>query len=175
MNVPQFFMYAVAVLLVIAAVWDLTSFTIPNFLSLILVALFAVFAPVAVFMLHPALPAAEIGWHLLAGALALALGFTLFAFGYVGGGDAKLFAAAALWVGFGNLLEFAALAALFGGGLALLLLTMRTVPMPAMLDGQGWLARLHDAKSGIPYGVALAGGALATLPHTDVFRLATAG
>jgi prepilin peptidase CpaA len=43
--------------------------------------------------------------------------------------------------------------------------------MPAILARQGWFARLHDAKAGIPYGVALAAAALVILPHTDVFQL----
>ena len=167
MIVQDIFMYSVAALLAIAAGWDLTSFTIPNLLSLVLIALFAVFAPIV------GMPLAAVGWHVLAGVLALAIGFTLFALGYVGGGDAKLFAAIALWVGLDyNLLMFAAYASLFGGALAVALLSIRSLPMPAMLSGQGWLVRLHDAKSGIPYGVALAAGALVVLG--DVFRLAAA-
>jgi len=161
-------LFAVPALLAISAGWDLASFTIPNFLSLLLIALFAVFAFCA------GMPLGAAGWHVAAGALALLIGFSLFAFGYVGGGDAKLFAAVTLWLGFGNLFEFAVLASLFGGALALALMSIRRFPLPAQLNGQGWLARLHDAKSGIPYGVALAAGALVVLPHTDVFHLAMA-
>jgi prepilin peptidase CpaA len=175
MSVPDLFLYAVAALLALAAAWDLTSFTIPNFLSLILIGLFAVFAVVV------GMPAAAVGWHALAGAAALVAGFALFAFGYIGGGDAKLFAAIGLWVGFSRsfgsepygVIEFAAIASLIGGVFALLLMSVRSFPLPAMLSGQSWLTRLHDAGSGVPYGVALAAGALVVLPHTDVFRLAT--
>jgi prepilin peptidase CpaA len=100
------------------------------------------------------------------------MGFALFAFGYIGGGDAKLFAAVALWLGFATLLEYILYTALIGGGVALALLSLRSMPMPASFVGQGWAMRLHDSKSGIPYGVALAAAALIVLPHTDVFRLA---
>jgi prepilin peptidase CpaA len=72
-------------------------------------------------------------------------------------------------------MDFAFLVSLLGGGLALLLLSVRSWPLPSALMGQGWLVRLHDSRSGIPYGVALAAGALILLPHTDVFRLAVTG
>ncbi len=49
-----------------------------------------------------------IGWHLLAGLLGLVLGFALFALGYIGGGDAKLFAVTVLWLGFKDLMPYAA-------------------------------------------------------------------
>jgi prepilin peptidase CpaA len=113
--------------------------------------------------------------HAIAGILAVTAGFTLFALGYIGGGDAKLFGAIVLWLGFRDLLDFAFLASLFGGGLALLLLGLRRWPLPAALTGQQWLVRLHDTRSGIPYGIALAAGALVLLPHTDFFRVAVTG
>jgi prepilin peptidase CpaA len=37
---------------------------------------------------------------------------------------------------------------------------------------QAWIVTLHDARSGIPYGVALAAGAFILLPSTEIFRLA---
>ena len=154
-------------LLAAAAGWDLVSYTIPNFLPAALIAVFAVFAFAAGFPLGAA------GGHVLAGASGLAIGLALFAFGLIGGGDAKLFAAVCLWLGFSDLLEYAVVTSLIGGGLALMLISVRKLPIPAMLAGQGWVARLHDAKAGIPYGVALASAALVVLPHTDVFRLAT--
>ena len=159
-------LFALPILLAAAAGWDLASFTIPNFISLIAVALFAVFA-LAVGLSLPA-----IGWHLLAGVTGLFVGFTLFALGWIGGGDAKLFAAVLLWLGFSDLLPYALLASIFGGVLTLALLFARQWPLPARLTRHDWILRLHDAKSGIPYGVALAAGAFIILPHTEIFRLA---
>ena len=52
------------------------------------------------------------------------------------------------------------------------LLLLRKVPLPAGLAAQAWVARLHDARSGVPYGVALAAGGFALLPYTQIFRLA---
>jgi prepilin peptidase CpaA len=159
-------LFVVPAVLAASAGWDLASFTIPNFLPVTLIALFGVFA-IAV-----GLTPTAVGAHALAALSGLAIGFALFAFGAVGGGDAKLFAAAALWLGFGDLLEYVLITSLIGGGLALVLIGIRQFPMPAPLARQKWLMRLHDAKAGIPYGVALAAAALAILPHTDVFHLA---
>ena len=155
--------------LIAAAGWDLASFTIPNFLQALLLAAFAIFAVVS----H--MPLSALGWHLLAAAIGFAIGFTLFAFNFVGGGDAKLFAAVALWFGVRDLLDYAIIASLFGGVLTLLMLGFRQLPLPALLARQSWLMRLHDPKGGIPYGVALATGAFAVLPYTDVFRAGLAG
>jgi prepilin peptidase CpaA len=71
-----------------------------------------------------------------------------------------------------DLLLYALIASVLGGALTLVLLTMRKLPLPAMLASQGWLIRLHDARQGIPYGVALASGAFCILPQADVFRSA---
>lgn len=153
-------------LLVAAAVWDLTSFTIPNAIQLALMAGFALF----VFASH--MNAGVFSFHLLAGFLGLVIGFSLFALGYIGGGDAKLFACVCLWFGMHDLVLYALVASVFGGALTLALLTMRKMPLPAALSNQGWLMRLHDARQGIPYGVALATGAFFILPQAEVFRAA---
>lgn len=153
-------------LLALAAGWDIASYTIPNFIQLALIGAFAVFVVAA------GMAPAMIGGHLLAGFVGLAVGFTLFAFGFVGGGDAKLFAVVVLWLGFKNLLDYALVAAAMGGALSLLIIGMRRLPLPVFLGTQGWIARLHDAKAGIPYGVALAAGAFLVLPQTEIFRLA---
>jgi prepilin peptidase CpaA len=153
-------------LLVASAGWDIASFTIPNFLTLTVAGAFLLFALVA------GLSAPVIGWHLLAGLLGLVLGFTLFALGWIGGGDAKLFAAMALWLGFGDLMAYALIASIFGGALTLAILLLRQYPLPLLLARQDWLARLHDARAGIPYGVALAAGAFFLLPSSEIFRLA---
>jgi len=156
---------AVPAILAIAAGWDVASFTIPNAIPLALSAAFLLFAATSPLTLSSA------GLHIAAGATGLAIGFGLFAAGLVGGGDAKLFAATVLWLGFGGFVEYALWASLFGGGLALAVLALRSLALPAALATQGWLLRLQDAKSGIPYGVALAAGALVCLPHADVYSL----
>ncbi|MBV9043655.1 MAG: prepilin peptidase [Alphaproteobacteria bacterium] len=153
-------------LLALAAGWDLASFTIPNFLQIALIGAFLVF------VVATGMPAAAIGGHLLAAFLGLVVGFTLFAFGYIGGGDAKLFACVLLWFGFTNLVDYTVVASIMGGALTLAIIGLRHIPLPAFAIGQKWILRLHDAKSGIPYGVALAAGAFVILPQTEIFRIA---
>jgi prepilin peptidase CpaA len=157
---------ALPALLATAACWDLASFTIPNFVQIGLLAVFVLL----VFML--AMSPSVFGLHLLAGFLGLAVGFTLFALGFVGGGDAKLFACVCLVLGLHDSVDYALLASILGGALTLMLLLGRSLPLPGILARQGWIQRLHSADQGIPYGVALAIGAFVILPHTEIFRAA---
>ncbi|MBX3553534.1 MAG: prepilin peptidase [Pseudolabrys sp.] len=147
-------------LMAFAASSDLLTMTISNRVSLLLVAGFAILALVTGMSLT------QIGWHLAAGAVVLVVAFVFFARGWIGGGDAKLAAATALWFGFPHLLDYLISASLFGGTLTLLLLQLRAWPLPNFLANQSWALRLHDQNSGIPYGIALAAAALAIYPHT---------
>lgn len=145
-----------------AGAGDLLTMTISNKISLGLVACFLLLAPLTGMSLE------AFGLHWAAGGLVLAVGFVLFACGWVGGGDAKLAAAIALWLGWDHAIEFIGLSAIFGGVLTLLILSFRNsvLPLPAFVIRQPWIQRLHDAKEGVPYGVALAAGALAVYPQT---------
>jgi prepilin peptidase CpaA len=96
---------------------DLLTMTIPNRLTLALAAAFLALAP------FTGMDLATFGYHLAAAALVLAVAFTCFAFGWIGGGDAKLAAVIALWIGWSNALDFMLLASLLGGGLTLLVLS----------------------------------------------------
>ena len=148
-------------LMAFAAASDLFTMTISNRVSLALAAGFLVLA------LASGMEPSEILSHLGAGVGVLAASFVCFAFGWIGGGDAKVAAAAALWFGFGHLLNYLVYASLFGGALTLLLLQFRQWPLPYQLAGQAWLLKLHAKDSGIPYGIALAIGALVVYPETD--------
>jgi prepilin peptidase CpaA len=164
--IAEFLVFAaLPALLLAAAFWDIASYTIPNFLQIGLLAAFAVFAVASGMTL------ATLGQHLLGGLVGLVFGFIFFARGYIGGGDAKLFACAAMWFGLWDLAGFAVYASIFGGVLTLGLLSFRKLPLPAFMRTHRWLLRLHDEKAGIPYGAALAAGAFTVLPYTDVFRL----
>ena len=161
-------LFVLPALLLAAAVWDIASYTIPNFLQLALLAAFAI-----LMIVHP-LSAGDFGMHLLAGFIGLVAGFTLFSLGYIGGGDAKLFACIALWFGIDDLLPFTLIASVFGGILTLSLLAMRLWPLPAPLATQNWLLRLHYDRAGIPYGAALAAVAFFILSQAEIFRTALA-
>jgi prepilin peptidase CpaA len=148
-------------LMAFAASSDLFTMTISNRVSLLLIAGFFVLAALSGMDFHAMLS------HVSAGLAVLAAAFTCFAMGWVGGGDAKVAAGVALWFGFGHLLDYLLYASLFGGALTLLLLQFRQWPLPHALGGQAWLLRLHDKETGIPYGIALAIGALLIYPQTE--------
>jgi prepilin peptidase CpaA len=151
-------------LMAFAAASDLFTMTISNRVSLALAAGFLLLAVPSGMGFY------DILLHLGAGATVLTIAFACFAMGWVGGGDAKVAAAAALWFGFGHLVTYLVYASLFGGALTLLLLQFRQWPLPYALAGQTWLLRLHAKESGIPYGIALAIGALTIYPETDWIR-----
>lgn len=144
-----------------AASSDLLTMTISNRLTLALSGGFAILAVVTGMSLH------DVGMHALAGAIVLVAGFVFFSQGWIGGGDAKLAAATALWFGFDHLMPYLIYASLFGGALTLLLIQFRTWPLPAMLARQDWVQRLHEKTAGIPYGIALAAAALVVYPDTN--------
>src|ERR1700689_1811966 len=148
-------------LMAFAAGSDLFTMTISNRVSLALVAGFLALA------LFSGMGLTDILSHLGAGAAVLAVAFACFAMGWVGGGDAKVAASAALWFGFAHLMNYLVYASLFGGALTLLLLQFRQWPLPYALAGQSWLLKLHAKESGIPYGIALAVGALMIYPDTE--------
>jgi prepilin peptidase CpaA len=148
-------------LMAFAAASDLLTMTISNRVSLALAAGFLVLALLSGMGFYEMLS------HLGAGIVMLTVAFACFAMGWIGGGDAKLAAAAALWFGFGHLMNYLVYASLFGGALTLLMLQFRQWPLPYALCGQTWLLRLHAKDSGIPYGIALAIGALMIYPQTD--------
>lgn len=152
-----------------AAVSDMISMTIANRVSVILIASFAIIAPLT------GMDWATYGWHFAAGGTVLAVTFTVFAIGGMGGGDAKLLTATAVWMGFNiTLLQYLVLGAMLGGALTLLILLFRNSPMAAYSSSNVFLRHFADEKAGIPYGVALGVAGLMTYPETELVRWALA-
>lgn len=147
---------AFAALLAGAAYSDVATMTIPNWVSIVLAALFPIVA------LATGAPFTQVGIHLLFGFGVLAVGFFLFQAGIIGGGDAKLIAAAAVWTGLTAFTAFAVWTAVAGGVLALTLLIVRKLAQPAE-DRPAFVNRLLKAKGGVPYGVAILAGGLMVL------------
>jgi|SRR5215510_10636342 len=143
-----------------AASSDLLTMRISNRVSLFLVGGFFALA------LATGMGPTTLAAHVAAALTVFAVVFVLFAQGWIGGGDAKLAAATALWLGFDLLLPYFVWASLFGGALTLLLIGFRLMPLSAFLARQEWLVRLHRLDAGVPYGVALAAAALVVYPHT---------
>jgi len=153
-------------MMAVAASSDLLTMTISNRVSLILVGGFFVLA------LAIGMSGADILWHMGAGALILVVAFGCFAMGWIGGGDAKLAAAIALWFGFDHLLAYLLYASLLGGALTFLLIQFRMLPLPQFLVAQEWAERLHRENAGVPYGIPLATAALLIYPDTPWMKLA---
>jgi prepilin peptidase CpaA len=144
-----------------AASSDLFTMTIANRISLILIGGFVLLA------LMTGMSATQVLLHVGAGASVLVAAFALFTFGWIGGGDAKLAAATALWFGFNHLFDYLIYSSILGGVLTLLLIQFRMLPLPQVLVGRDWIERLHRRGGGIPYGIALAAAALLVYPHTE--------
>ena len=152
-------------LLVSASMFDLLTFTIPNWLCAFLAASFFPAALVA----H--LPLAELSAQIVCGLTILAATFVLFLFGWLGGGDAKLASAIALWLGWKGLPIFVLQTGLWGGALAALLLLLRQLPLPLIILNQKYMTRLHDPAGGAPYGVALSIGGILSLSRSALWAL----
>lgn len=147
-------------LMAFAGASDLLTMTISNRVSITLVGGFLALAVAS------RMAPMEILSHAGAAALVLVVSFGFFARGWIGGGDAKLAAATALWLGFDLLLKYLLYASLLGGALTLLLIQFRLVPLPNLLAGELWVQRLHRKDGAIPYGIALAAAALLVYPDT---------
>jgi prepilin peptidase CpaA len=152
-------------LMAFAASSDLFTMTISNRVTLVLVGGFVALA------LCSGMPLQDMLSHAEAAAAVLAVTFVFFARGWIGGGDAKLAAATALWLGFDHLVDYALQASIFGGLLTIAMIRFRLMPLPQMLADQPWVMRLHRLDGGVPYGIALAAAALLIYPHTDWMQL----
>ncbi len=151
--------------LAFAAIYDLFTLTIPNRLSIIMIAGFLIMFPFV------GLSGMDIAYHAMVASIVLAVGFGLFVLGYVGGGDVKIAASTALWLGPAFILHYLVWAALFGGLLSLVILAVRRMPLPASAYDIEWVSRLTDNKNGVPYGVALSSAAIFVYPQTVWFQI----
>lgn len=152
-------------LVIWAGIKDATSYTIPNWISATLA---LAFAPLAILM---GLSLDQIGLALLIALAVLIVGIILFALRLIGGGDAKLLAACALWLGPSVLMMFLVTTALIGGGLALGLMALRTpLLVPLVQRLAPWAKRLLTPGEGVPYGVAIAVAALITFEQSAIIQ-----
>ncbi|MDZ7822656.1 MAG: prepilin peptidase [Ahrensia sp.] len=146
--------------MIYAALSDALTMTIANRVSGLLIVTFLLIAP---FIFSSW---SEFGLHVLGFAVVLAATFTLFALGTMGGGDAKLMASTALWMGFTtHLMTYLLIATVAGGVLTLLLMALRNSSFSVFVGEVPALRRIVDEKD-IPYGIALATGGLVTFVET---------
>ena len=152
-------------LMAFAASSDLCTLTISNRVTLARVGGFIAMAFISGMSPSDALA------HTGAAATVLAVTFLFFARGWIGGGDAKLAAATALWFGFDHLVMYLLYASVFGGVLTLAMIRFRMMTLPQVFADQEWVKRLHRPDGGVPYGIALAAAALLIYPYTTWMQL----
>lgn len=156
-------------LVIAGALKDLTSMKIPNWISGFLI---LGFVPAALVVgLSPMFIAAHFGTAVVA----LLIMMALFALRWIGGGDAKLFASACLWLGLSGSGLFLLWTAIAGGLLSLVILLARGWLRPHVSGAPGWVGQLMTPKGDIPYGVAIAAGALMAYPASPLIAAFVAG
>ena len=153
--------------LAIAAFSDLLTMTIPNRVSVALIGSFLLLAPLA------GLGWVDIGWHLAAGLAVFIFCFALFALNIMGGGDAKLLTASAIWFGLDpSLVDYVVWVSIFGGALSLVVLLLRSQTGMFVTSGIRLPKTLQNAKK-VPYGVAIGLAAFLTYPNSPLMMLIT--
>lgn len=149
-----------------AACSDLLTMTIPNRLSVVLIASFVALAPFL------DIPLSGLLMHAGAGGAVFVVCFALFAFGIMGGGDAKILTASAVWFGLNDsLVVYLLWVSIFGGMLSIVILMLRSqhnlilaygIPMPETM--------LHKKK--VPYGIAIGAAAFMAYPSSPLVQSA---
>ena len=156
-------------LVIVAGLKDLTSMKIPNWISGLLI-IFFIPAALAV-----GLAPLDMAIHLGVAIAALVVGAGMFALRWIGGGDAKLMAAACLWLGLQGSGMFLLWTGVMGGLFCLVLIFARFHSRPYLAGAPGWLVNLMEPRGDIPYGVAIAAGALMAYPASPLMSLFIAG
>lgn len=157
------------VLVIVAGLHDLTTMKIPNWISGLLI---LGFFPTALLL---GLPLSAVATSVGLAVAALLVGAGMFALKWLGGGDAKLLAAVTLWLGLSGVLPFLLFTAMAGGGLCLLLLLARARLQVYAVNGPIWITRLLAPKGDVPYGVAIAVGALLAYPSSPLVQAFAGG
>lgn len=145
---------------IVAGAGDVMTRRIPNRLVIFVA---AGFIPLAISV---GMPVWMVGLHFATAIVLLAGGFTLFSFGYIGGGDAKLMAAAGLWLGFPVVLPFLLFSAVAGGLLAAAIGLWFMAHLEAGIRSKRADRLLAELKPDVPYGFALAAGAILATPFS---------
>jgi prepilin peptidase CpaA len=162
---PAFLFFIFTTPQLMAALNDANAMKIPNRIPLLAFAGFLLMVPLT-WSGFPALFE-----HLTVGVVLFAAGFAMFAFGWMGGGDAKLLAATAFWFTWPDVFLYMIYTALFGGALTLFVMVGRQYIPVRVLTTQ-WAQTMFRDETKIPYGLALAAGAILTLPKSAIFQAA---
>lgn len=159
--------------IVAAAVIDFLQLKIPNLIPVVVALAFGVTWGAQI-MTDNVVFDEDIKGHLISGGLMFTIMLTLFFLGLFGGGDAKLIPAIALWVGINGLPVFLLITTITGGILAVLSIGLRktnigkrilTLTIRNENLKTGWCGAMARGENVVPYGIAIAIGALWSFAH----------
>jgi len=156
---------------VLAAKSDFKGFKIPNIVPLVIVGCFIVSYGTLYLMGETAIIFKPLGFHLGAALLVLIFTGALFAFKKLGAGDSKFATAIALWVGASGLVPFLFYMSLAGGIIAAISLYLqKKKPVQSPSEGS-WIDVAQKGGGSVPYGIAIAIGALVSFIYLGYFSL----
>lgn len=153
--------------MVIAGFADVATLRIPN--RLLAVATIGFFP----FALMTGMPGWMLALHLLSASVLLAIGYGLFMCGVLGGGDAKMMAVAGLWLGYPCSILFVVFSVLAGGLLAGAAGLWCWINLEGRLRSDRMNRVFSSFVPNLPYGFALAAGAILATPFSWWMRIAT--
>ena len=163
MLLPAFLFFLFATPQLMAALNDANAMKIPNRIPLIVLAAYFAMVPFTWAGMPMFIE------HLTVGVVLFAVGFAMFAFGWMGGGDAKLLAATSFWFTWPDAFAYMVYTSLFGGALTLFIMLGRSY-IPVRVFTSQWAQTMFKDETKIPYGLALAAGAIAVLPSSQIFK-----
>lgn len=150
----SFFIYIQLLLVLYAAFTDLLTLRIPNFIPL---AIGCVYLATCIVR---GTPIFDVAIQVGLAAMILIVGFVLFSYNLIGGGDAKFVSAVTLILYANDLFYYFLLSSILGGGLTIIILFYRKLPLDNSKLYFQFLKKHYDPTNGVPYGIALAGSAL---------------
>lgn len=143
-----------------SGVSDFKTMTIPNIYALgVLVAFIPAFAADA-FTGEGMEFFASWKSHLIAMVVMFAVSFVLFSTRMIGAGDSKLITVFSLWVGLPGIAAFLFYMALLGAVLGITTKVMNKRVLVQSPSEGGWIAKSQAGGNGVPYGIAIAFGAV---------------
>lgn len=157
----------------LAAKSDYKGFKIPNIVSIVIIGAFAATYGLLTLLDLRDVFFKPIGMHLGAAFIVLMLTLAMFAFKKLGAGDSKFATSVALWVGLGGLGPFLFYMSLAGGVVAAISLYLqKKKPFANPAEGS-WIDVAQKGGGSVPYGIAIAAGALASFIYLGFFNLST--
>jgi len=145
----------------IAGVCDYFTLKIPNWLNI------TIAVAVIPFVILAEMPIEVFAWHVVAGILTFIIAYIMFAFGLFGGGDAKMLAACALWIGWDGMFNFSVYIVIAGGLLGLALTAWKWLATKQDSEGFAWARGFITEKQlQLPYGIAIAASGIIVFPAT---------